>query len=263
MTENPGSAFPLDLAAIARDMQQRFGWSEGDLGDAMRQLMPAAMSGLKNFGPFVPSLQPFLGSWPSQGSANPFSLSLVSSDSSDHLLPFFGPKFVRDAVSDQIAQVTGLQREAIAEMMPVAATLAMGQVARPYLQGEARELLDAFLRGYARGRPKPVPGPADYLQGYTQAMQSFWAGFLKPFERQEASVEEPEPEELEDEEIVLPGSDAPDEAEAGAEDPEQSTEFGAMVSDWMTAGRDFQSSQFKAFDSFFEKAIKDMTAGRS
>ncbi|MBD8892915.1 DUF937 domain-containing protein [Roseibium litorale] len=263
MTENPGSAFPLDLAAIARDMQQRFGWSEGDLGEAMRQLMPAAMSGLKNFGPFVPSVQPFLSSWPVAGAANPFSPPQFSTESSDHLLPFFGPKFVRDAVSDQIAQVTGLQREAIAEMMPVAATLAMGQVARPYLQGEARELLDAFLRGYARGRPKPVPGPADYIQGYTQAMQSFWSGFLKPFERQETLSEEPEADEPEEEEIVLQNAGESEAAQSGTDEPEEQGEFGAMVSDWMTAGRDFQSSQFKAFDSFFEKAIKDMTAGRS
>ena len=263
MTENPGSAFPLDLAAIARDMQQRFGWSEGDLGEAMRQLMPAAMSGLKNFGPFVPAFQPLMNSWPMGQVPSAFSAPQFSTDSSDHLLPFFGPKFVRDAVSEQIAQVTGLQREAIAEMMPVAATLAMGQVARPYLQGEARELLDAFLRGYARGRPKPIPGPADYIQGYTQAMQSFWSGFLKPFERQDAAAEEPEADEAEEEDIVLPNAGEPETIETHTEELEVPGEFGAMVSDWMTAGRDFQSSQFKAFDSFFEKAIKDMSDGRS
>lgn len=263
MTEIPGSAFPLDLASIARDMQQRFGWSEGDLGDAMRQLMPAAMSGLKNFGPLVPGLQPLLSAWPMGAGGNPFSSLSFSPDTSDQLLPFFGPKFVRDAVSEQIAAATGLQREAIAEMMPVAATLAMGQIARPYLQGEARELLDAFLRGYARGRPKPVPGPADYIQGYTQAMQSFWAGFLKPFEREDQSPSEPEISEPEAEDIVVSKAGQPGEMETSPSASDASNEFGAMVSDWMTAGRDFQSSQFKAFDSFFEKAIKDMNASRS
>ncbi|WP_417685607.1 hypothetical protein [Roseibium sp.] len=251
MTDAPGFPLPFDLGAVARDMQQRFGWTEGDLGAAMAQLMPAAMSGVRHFGASLPEFKPFL--MPGMNAA-PFWGAQAATFGDDHLSAFFGPSFIRKAVTQQIAAVTGLQQEAIAEMMPVAATLAMGQLARPYLQGEARELLDAFMRGYARGRPKPVPGPADYINGYTQAMQAFWSGFLRP--PTAGDVEETEEaEELPEEEVV-----SQEESEAIPERAPAS-ELEGMVADWMTAGRDFQSSQFKAFDSFFERAVRDLGKG--
>ncbi len=257
MTDMAGFPLPFDLGEVARDMQQRFGWTEGDLGKAMSQLMPAAFSGVRHFGPAVPAFQPLLAQFSSPMALTPFGFPDALNVTEDQLSPFFGPDFVRKAVAEQIASVTGLQQEAIAEMMPVAATLAMGQLARPYLQGEVRELLDAFMRGYARGRPKPVPGPADYIQGYTQAMQAFWSGFLKPMEgfgavpsQQSMPEEEPEPE----------AEEAPEEPvdQETAEGDAAGTELEAMVAGWMSAGRDFQSSQFKVFDNFFEKAVRDL-----
>ncbi|MEP0232857.1 DUF937 domain-containing protein [Roseibium sp.] len=256
MTDVPGFPFPFDLTAVAEDMQRRFGWNEGDLESAMAQLMPAAMSGVRHFGPSVPGFNGLLPQYnalfPMASFFNPQSPSSLD----EHLQPFFGPEFVRKAVAEQIASITGLQQEAIAEMMPVAATLAMGQVARPYMQGEARELLDAFLRGYARGRPKPAPTPTDYIQGYTQAMQSFWSGFLKPAAdvaaRSEPELDthhEPEdPGDLED--VTNPAAGNP-------------SEFDEMFAEWVTAGRDMQSSQLKAFDSFFERAVRDMSEVKS
>ncbi|WP_417666536.1 DUF937 domain-containing protein [Roseibium sp.] len=256
MTDVSGFPFPFDLGAVARDMQQRFGWTEGDLQAAMSQLMPAAMSGFRHFGPAVPAFQPFLAGFKTPMDVASFLMPESAAPGEETLMPFFGPKFVQKAVSEQIASATGLQQEAIAEMMPVAATLAMGQVARPYLQGEARELLDAFLRGYARGRPKPVPGPADYIQGYTEAMQAFWSGFLKP---SASPPEQPvEPEDAYDE---VDEPDPEDDEPVGSEAPASENEFETMMADWMTAGRDFQSSQFKAFDSFFERAVRDLDEG--
>ncbi|MBS8261461.1 hypothetical protein DYI23_14645 [Roseibium polysiphoniae] len=260
MTDVPGFPFPFDLTAVAEDMKRRFGWNEGDLETAMAQLMPAAMSGVRHFGPSVPSFNGLLPQsnalFPMASFFNPQSPPSVD----EHLQPFFGPEFVRKAVAEQIASITGLQQEAIAEMMPVAATLAMGQVARPYMQGEARELLDAFLRGYARGRPKPAPTPTDYIQGYTQAMQSFWSGFLKPT-TDAAPEPEPEPElqpDTHDEPEGLDDrEDVPDPAE------EAPSEFDERFAEWVTAGRDMQSSQFKAFDSFFERAVRDMNEVKS
>ncbi len=255
MTDVPGFPFPFDLGAVAKDMQKRFGWNEQDLGATMAQLMPAAMSGARHFGPMVPGFQGLL---PNAGSAfqMPSFLSPQNTPAmDDHLMPFFGPAFVRKAVAEQVASVTGLQQEAITEMMPVAATLAMGQLARPYLQGQPLELLDAFLRGFARGRPKPAPGPSDYIQGYTQAMQAFWSGFMKPAG---AGEPQPEPEEAEPEDEPEELDEMPENEAAG-----ETSEFETMMADWMTAGRDFQSTQFKAFDSLFEKAVRDMNSSPS
>jgi|GEM_PF-1650318 len=245
------AAPPFDIFSLTRDVHERFGWSNEDLSRVMEQLLPAALNGFRYFGSAVPGFTEFLSQVPAGGAAaqNPFSgyTGLFQSPSESALTPFFGPEAVRQAVAAQIAGMTGLQRDAIQEMMPVAATLAMGQIARPFVHGEARNLLDAYLRGFARGRPKPQPTPVDYLQGYAEAMQAFWGAFLQPARIVDDPAEPEEEFEPEEEEIDP-------EEEAAAETP---SEFDEMVSGWMAAGRDFQSSQFKAFDSFFEKAAKD------
>lgn len=252
MTGSESSAPPFDIFTLSEDVRDRFGWSNDDLNRVMEQLMPAALNGFRYFGSTVPGFAEFLGqSSPLSGGASiPFAgfSGLFQTPSQAALTPFFGPEAVQKALADQISGFTGLQRDAIQEMMPVAATLAMGQIARPFVHGEARNLLDAYLRGFARGRPKPQPTPVDYLQGYAEAMQSFWGAFLQPAR----IVEHPEPPEPEEEEA------APDPEEEEAGEP---SEFDDMVNSWMSAGRDFQSNQFKAFDSFFEKASKDFRTG--
>lgn len=243
------TAPPFDVFSLTEDVRDRFGWSNEDLSQVMEQLMPAALNGFRYFGSAVPGFTEFLSqaSPLTAAAQNPFAgyAGLFQTPSEAALTPFFGPEAVQQALASHISGLTGLQSDAIQEMMPVAATLAMGQIARPFVHGEARNLLDAYLRGFARGRPKPQPTPVDYLQGYADAMKSFWGAFLQPASIVEDS-DEPE-EELEEE---LP----PEEAEEPAEG---SSEFDEMVSGWMAAGRDFQSSQFKAFDSFFEKASRD------
>ncbi len=255
MTDKDTAAPPFDIFTLSEDVRNRFGWSNEDLNQVMEQLMPAALNGFRYFGSAVPGFTEFLSqSSPGQsGAANPFSgySGLFHAPAETALTPFFGPEAVQNALAAQVAGITGLQRDAIQEMMPVAATLAMGQIARPFVHGEARNLLDAFLRGFARGRPKPAPTPVDYLQGYADVMQTFWGAFLQPARIVPDSAE-PEPEEEFEEEPE--DEDVPPEAEAPAE---EHTEFGEMVNSWMSAGRNFQSSQFKAFDSFFEKASKD------
>ncbi|MBO6509403.1 MAG: DUF937 domain-containing protein [Roseibium sp.] len=252
MTASETSAPPFDIFSLLEDVQDRFGWSNDDLSNVMEQLLPAALNGFRYFGSAVPGFTDFLGQTSPQGfgGPNPFSAyqGLFQTPTDAALTPFFGPEAVQKALADQVSGMTGLQQDAIREMMPVAATLAMGQIARPFVHGEARNLLDAYLRGFARGRPKPQPTPADYLQGYAEAMQAFWGAFLQP-----ASIvnmqDEPEPEPEPEPEAE------PEEDEATSEAP---SEFEEMVSGWMAAGKDFQSSQFKAFDSFFEKAAKDL-----
>lgn len=250
------TAPPFDVFSLAEDVRDRFGWSNEDLSKVMEQLMPAALNGFRYFGGNVPGFTEFLGqSSPfSDVVQNPFAgyAGLMQSPTEAALTPFFGPEAVQKALASQVSALTGLQSDAIQEMMPVAATLAMGQIARPFVHGEARNLLDAYMRGFARGRPKPQPTPVDYLQGYTDAMQSFWDAFLQPASIV-ATEEEPEPEpgpepEPEDEDVPV----------ESAAQVDNTSEFDEMVSGWMAAGRDFQSSQFKAFDSFFEKASKDL-----
>ncbi|WP_305989107.1 hypothetical protein [Roseibium sp. MMSF_3544] len=246
MTGSDKGAPPFDVFSLAEDVRERFGWSNEDLSRVMEQLLPAALNGFRYFGSAVPGFSDFPGLPSSFETATqqPFA-GFMQNASDAALTPFFGPEAVQQALAAQISGLTGLQSDAIQEMMPVAATLAMGQVARPFLHGEARNLLDAYLRGFARGRPKPQPTPVDYMQGYAEAMQAFWGSFLQPAslvtERSEVEAEpEPEEEELEEETVE-----------------EEASEFDEMVSSWMAAGRDFQSSQFKAFDSFFEKAARD------
>ncbi|TYC51535.1 hypothetical protein FMN50_21490 [Rhodobacterales bacterium] len=253
MTGSDRATPPFDIFTLTEDVRERFGWSNEDLNRVMEQLMPAALKGFSYFGSAVPGMPSFLN--PSagmpQGFQSPFQgfPGLTQNASESALTPFFGPEAVQRALAAQISHLTGLQSDAIHEMMPVAATLAMGQIARPFVHGEARNLLDAYLRGFARGRPKPQPTPVDYFQGYAEAMQAFWGAFLQPSADtapKETPAEEPDEEE----------EDVPDEDEMPSA---EISEFDEMVSGWMAAGRDFQSSQFKAFDSFFEKASKDFT----
>jgi len=258
MADDFGFTYPFDLAAVAEDMQRRFGWSNQDLSDAMSRLMPAAMAGFRHFGP--QSLSPFQA--PASEPFNFFDpLKLFGTAgqaaTSEQLSPFFGPEFVRKAVAEQIANATGLQQKAIQEMMPVAATLAMSQIVRPYLHGEAQTLLDAFVRGFVRGRPKPVPTPMDYVQGYAEAVNAFWSQFLKPLEGGGAQADLPQEAdeiEAEPEADEVEAEPAGDEAEGRVE----GSGFDTMMASWMAAGRDFQSSQFQAFDSFFTRAARDL-----
>ncbi|MEJ8473604.1 hypothetical protein [Roseibium algae] len=254
MADIPDSPLPFDFAAVAKEMQQRFGWSEGDLGAAMSQLLPAAMSGARHFGGMGPDFQantpgadvpfPFLSSFRSQ----------TTPIQEDPMKGFFGTDAIRKAVAEQVASATGLQQDAVAEMMPVAATLAMGEIARPYLKGESLELMELFMRGFARGRPKPAPSAVDYIESYTNAMQSFWSGFSKSSAAMTSEpADEQAPSEVQSEELEKPNAASnSNEAQNGVSDLENT------VASWMAAGRDFQSSQAKAFDSFFEKAVLDL-----
>ncbi|MCX2723912.1 DUF937 domain-containing protein [Roseibium salinum] len=259
MTGNDKAAPPFDIFTVMEDVRERFGWSDTDLSRVMEQLMPAAFNGFRHFGGAIPGFNEFLSQSSPQAAAeqNPFAgyTRLFQSPSDAALTPFFGPEAVQQAVAAQVSAFTGLQRDAIQEMMPVAATLAMGQIARPFVHGEARNLLDAYLRGFARGRPKPQPTPVDYLQGYADAMQSFWGAFLQPASIVPDSAEPEEEPGPEPEVKVTPEEDELPPAEQAAGD--KTSEFDEMVSGWMEAGRDFQSSQFKAFDSFFERAARD------
>lgn len=269
MTDSKQAFTSFDPVVIAREMQDRFGWNQDDLTKAMSTLMRAASSGFKFFGPQHGDLSSLLQpNFFHSGNSNLLNLAAGQ----DQLAPFFGPSNVRQALAAQVAAMTGLQKDAISEIMPVAATIAFGNMMRPYMQGPAGDMMDAFLRGFARGRPKPQPTPLDYMQQYTSAMQSFWSAFLTPASstahvEDEPEADVPEPADMPDNEDLTgemddmaSQADSCDEDEvsfAGEEEPAPAAnEFDAMINNWMSAGREFQSSQMRAFDSFFENATR-------
>ena len=234
MTDQPGTTFPFNLSDVAADMNRRFGWKEADLGKAMAQLFAAAQTGVQHFG--AKGADPAL--WPA------FSASAAEAgEGANPMNLFFGPEEVRKQVASQIAAATGLQQDAISEMMPVAATLAMGKQVRPYLNEPAQEMLDAFLRGFARGRPKPAPTPADVIGEYQKAMMSFWSSFMPPQGEGDAAPDEAEQKGSKDA--------ASQEMEGATAD---ATDADRLVSDWMAMGKDLQANQFKAFEELFQKA---------
>jgi len=229
MADDTSFPFSFDPTAVINDMNKRFGWSEADVHQAMSALMPAALAGFKHTSAAPDALKMFQAYMPDS----------ALSPGNESMSLFFGPEAVRKAIAEHVAGMTGLQQDAIAEMMPVTATLAMGTVARPFFQGPAREMFDAFMAGYARGRPKPAPTPVDMMQPYSDAIQAFWSGFLGSGKTQD--VEEPEPEEQEVQEET-----------AAEEDLERVLD---TADDWISIGQDIQANQVKAFETFFENAF--------
>ena len=230
---NPFAAF--DPSALSRDMQSRFGWGDADTLRAAEALMPAALAGIRHFGSSPSGFEALMALLPGPGRASglPRPDSLVG----EPLALFFGPAETRAALADFIAEQTGLDRPGVETLMPVVATLALGQVARRFTAGPARDLLDAFLAGYARGRPKPVPNPMRVMEPYAQAMRSFWDGYMGLFDSTAEPAKAPEPE--------------PEPESAGSDAAER--DGSALVDNWMALGRDLQDSQIRSFESFFER----------
>ncbi|MTI43336.1 hypothetical protein JM93_02101 [Roseibium hamelinense] len=255
MSELQSSSFPFNLAAIAEDMNSRFGWQSKDMQAAMQQLLPAAQSGFDFFS--NTNKNPFAGMMPGlqSNAAVPTIFSAIGNNNTDGLMIFFGPEPIRSAVAERISGITGLQQDAIKEVMPIAAALAMAKLTRPYLPGQGQEMLDAFMRGFARGRPKPTPHPSDFVMQYGQAVQSFWQGFLQPMvtanpETTEIGIAEDKEEFELEEQAPEPGT------------PDQKSDLDTFLADWMTAGRSIQASQFEAFDEFFAKTAEDLKSSK-
>ncbi|SDT90445.1 DUF937 domain-containing protein [Stappia sp. ES.058] len=243
---NPFAAF--DPASLSRDMQSRFGWGDADTLRAAEALMPAALAGMRHFGSSPSGFEALMALLPGPGRASglPRPESLVG----EPLALFFGPAETQAALADFIAEQTGLDRPGVETLMPVVATLALGQVARRFTAGPARDLLDAFLSGYARGRPKPIPNPMRMMEPYTEAMRSFWDGYMGLFDRATQAHETPADSADSGAVPEVPPETVPD-TEPEAEDTPGET-F-ALVDNWMALGRDLQDSQIRGFERFFER----------
>lgn len=262
MSDPSGLFSSFDPAGVVATMRQQFGLADADVTRAMGALLPAAFTGLRHTTAAPDGLQGFLGLLKGQAGqmpmasppqADPFSFGTAPAPTNW----FFGPAPVQQAIADQVARLTGVQQDAITALMPVAATLAMGQVARPYLYGQARDLFDAFMAGYARGRPKPAPTPAAMMAGYADAVQSFWTSFLglgdKASPAIPAASPSPSPQAAQ--------RQAQKPAAAATPEPEPETPAppapGSILDDWFAAGRAFQSNQLKAIETVFDTLERD------
>lgn len=266
MSDPSGLFSSFDPAGVVATMRQQFGLADADVTRAMGALLPAAFTGLRHTTAAPDGLQGFLGLLKGQAGQMPMPMSVQGPPQADPFsfgtapAPtnwFFGPAPVQQAIADQVARLTGVQQDAITALMPVAATLAMGQVARPYLHGQARDLFDAFMAGYARGRPKPMPTPAAMMAGYADAVQSFWTSFLglgdkaSPAAPTASSPSSPQ------------AAQRPAQKPAAAPAPEPDTEppaappAGSILDDWFAAGRAFQSNQLKAIETVFDTLERD------
>lgn len=263
MPDTQGFPLAFDPEALAALMRRQFGWGETDVLKASEALMSAALAGLRYNTSTPAGMQSLLAMMPGPAAARnaPGPDSLFG----EPLALFFGPESVQQAIIQSVARSTGLNPSGIETMMPVVATLTVGNVARQFVSGPVRDLLDAFLAGYARGRPKPAPTPAEVMAPYTQAMQSFWDGYFRAVGSfQEAMAKPADSQEAEDadEEIAGVAPEAGPEAEkdAGAETPareypetiERSGET-SLADAWLALGRDIRESQIRTFESLFEQ----------
>jgi len=268
MSDGFPSPAAFDPAAVVERMHQQFGWSEGDILRAAEALMPAAFAGLRRFATTPSSLETLMALMPGPGRFR----SLPDPDGlvGEPLALFFGTAETQRALADFVARQTGLERPGVETLMPVVATLALGQVARQFTGGPARELLDAFLAGYARGRPKPAPNPMRMMAPYTEAMRSFWDGYLGLFEqpaRPDASAASapasrampPEADSARDASAETPDDGAPGDKspDEGAAEDAPTDGDAALLDRWIALGRDIQDTQIRGFETFFEKVSSE------
>ncbi len=251
--------FPLafDPHALAGAMREQFGWGEADLLKASEALMTAAQAGLRRNEPTIPALQAFMAFMPGFAAA---PLQPPTGFFGEPLSLFFGPAPVQQAIIDQVSKQTGLDPSGIETMMPVIATLTFGNMARQYVSGPARDLLDAFLAGYARGRPKPVPTPAEIFAPYGEAVQSFWDGYFRALGAFGADEEAPAAADAAEEAAAAgenpagDGEEAAPQEEARPGDGKPQASESSLADAWLALGRDIQEKQIKTFENIFDQA---------
>ncbi|MXN66213.1 hypothetical protein GR183_14960 [Stappia sp. GBMRC 2046] len=247
MSDAFGFPQSYDPQALAEHMREQFGWSNQDLLKASENLMSAALAGLRQNASSPAGLESLMAMMPGPGGA--WALSRPDAFAGEPLALFFGPADVQARIIEQITNATGLGRQGVETMMPVVATLTLGNLARQFTAGPMRDMLDAFLAGYARGRPKPAPKPEDYLAPYAEAMQSFWDGYMRAFMPAPPQEEPAEPEQGEPEAENSQTEDAPPQ-EAAPEAPSDEN----IAEAWLDLGRNIQETQIKAFERLFDKS---------
>lgn len=280
---------PFDPMALFDETRKRFGLGEEDVARAMAGLMPAFWAGVRHsaasgnapenfFAAFLPpGFAPQAGGIPS-GFGGGFPAAFPGTP--EFLERIFPNEAIRKAVLDQVSQSTGVARDALAEMLPVAATLMMGAAARRFAVGPAREWLDAFMAGYARGRPKPPPSAAEMMAPFTEAMGMFFEGFAQAGRQfawmsgldrdDEGGGSNSGPARAPRRRAAEPVDEAPEEAKPPVPDAEEGeaeegdteernsgdrAEPSSPMHDFLAAGREIQESQVRAFEQMFETLV--------
>lgn len=235
---NASETSPFDPMAMFAEARKRFGLDEADVNRAVAGLIPAFWAGMRHSAATPGGLQELMSAFTPPNFDKGSQAGVASADA--FLQQVFPNDAIRQAVLDQVAATTGVGRDALAEMMPVAATMMMGSAARDFAVGPARDWLDAFMVGFARGRPKPPPTPAEMMAPFADAMNAFFSGFTP--DTPKASAPETVPESVEAETVE------PEVAEAGA----SGNVDAAAMSDMFTTGKNIQESQIRAFEQLFE-----------
>ncbi|NRG19898.1 hypothetical protein HPQ64_19565 [Rhizobiales bacterium] len=245
MSDAFGFPQSYDPQTLAAHMRKQFGWSDQDFLKASENLMSAALAGLRHNASSPAGLQSLIAMMPGPGAA--WSAPRPEGFFGEPLALFFGPADVQARIIEQVTNATGLGRQGVETMMPVVATLTLGNLARQFTAGPARDMLDAFLAGYARGRPKPTPKPEDYLAPYAEAMQSFWDGYMRAFT----------PEQPQEEAEAETAAEIPDTEDASPQEPVAETPSDENISEaWLDIGRNIQETQIRAFEKLFEQSSR-------
>lgn len=227
----------FDPAALRDSFARQFGWGETEMLRAAEALMPAAIAGMRRFASSPDGFEGLMALFP--GPARFAAGADPKAFLGEPLALIFGPADTQKAIARYVAGQTGLELPGVETMMPVVATLALGQMARRFTVGPARDLLDAFLAGYARGRPKPIPNPLQAMAPYTEAMRAFWDGYTGLFPAAGGAASQPEPAEAE----------TPDASESETE----GTQEPGLLDAWIGLGRDIQDSQVRSFEVLYDK----------
>ncbi len=231
----------FDAKDLVADMERRFGWSEPDLTRAMEALAPAAFAGLRRKGVAADGFPDFSALFDAATASQAGSLAREEegSEALSRLQTLvFGSHATRTAIADKVAGMTGLGSDGIERLMPVVATLAVGDAARNFTSGPAREMLDAFLAGYARGRPEPAPSPFEAMAPFAQAMETFWGSFSPKTDAQSSFAAK----------APSAGGQAKKSAAGAASED--------LWEGWLSAGRNLQESQVQMFDAIFQQKTK-------
>ncbi|MEM1409743.1 MAG: DUF937 domain-containing protein [Pseudomonadota bacterium] len=154
-----------------QQLSQQFGLSPQDTDQAMRALIPALSAGLKANASEPGGLEGLLSALQGGGHEryvdNPSLLSRTETrdDGNGILGHLLGSKDMSRSVASQAAQKTGLSDGLMKQMLPLLATLVMGQLSKQSQQPDIVSQLSGLLGGGQAQRPPAKSGALGGLLG--------------------------------------------------------------------------------------------------
>ncbi|PLX36117.1 MAG: hypothetical protein C0606_15470 [Hyphomicrobiales bacterium] len=240
---------------------KRFGLGFDDTERVMEALMPAYSRGFKLNTSNPLSLANFLDVlgqdrhiryWRDPTAA--FTANAFD-DGAGILRHIFGSDSLVFAIAREVAKKTGVPYDTVEKMMPPIAAMLVGGIAEELPRTSFGELIDAYLDGFARGRPDPEPEPEPLPLGpssFFDAVGTFFEGLS----RGRTEDNETEDDETEAEPEEEGEAEAEEEFEADAEEFSPNGEeltgedlFGSLLD----AGVELSQSHVSAMSEVFER----------